>query len=263
MGADTMVIVYSATKGPGRDDAGHRATRAAGSTTTNASAPTGRSSRSRARSGSRFASSSRTRRDSSHSTRPVDRSARRRSRSPGGGARPPETGMGAGNAAGVSRAHARVLRERAAAPHRSTPSEHRTVLPGRDRDAARAGRLHQVARNRCRTRGWRPSRRPDRSRCCSDSRFVATLAFMNSPLEHQSRALVRIPARASRLTISALCARNLEVPSGGAVGTAQRDRARLQRLRHRRTRARAVAPRRSTCSRHRRFRRRAGSTTNA
>ena len=39
----------------------------------------------------------------------------------------------------------RVLRGRAAAPGRSAASQPRTVLPGRDRVAARAGRLHPVA----------------------------------------------------------------------------------------------------------------------
>ena len=39
-----------------------------------------------------------------------------------------------------------LLRKRALAPHRSTPSQPGTVLPGRDRHAARPGPLHQAAR---------------------------------------------------------------------------------------------------------------------
>ena len=72
-------------------------------------------------------------------------------RSAGGRAGASEAGVGAGDAAGLSRAHPRVLRRRAAAPRRSAASQPRAVLPGRDRDAARRGRLHPVCRRRSRT----------------------------------------------------------------------------------------------------------------
>ena len=71
---------------------------------------------------------------------------RRRPRSPGGRAGASETRVGARNAAGLSRAHPRVLRGRAAAPCRSTASQPGAVFPGRDCVAARAGRLHPAAR---------------------------------------------------------------------------------------------------------------------
>src|SRR5262245_11640283 len=50
------------------------------------------------------------------------------------------------NAAVVSRHHPRVLRGRASAPDRSAASEPGAIFPGRDRVAARAGRLHPAAR---------------------------------------------------------------------------------------------------------------------
>ena len=43
---------------------------------------------------------------------------------------PSETRVGTGHAAGLSRHHPRVLRERAVAPHRSAASQPGTVLPG-------------------------------------------------------------------------------------------------------------------------------------
>ncbi len=98
---------------------------------------------------------------------------RRRSRSPGGRAGASETRVGARNAAGVSRAHPRVLRRRAVAPYRSAASQPGTVLPGRDRVAARAGRLTSACLRRSRTRAWPPSRRLGASRCCSASRFAS------------------------------------------------------------------------------------------
>ena len=63
------------------------------------------------------------------------------------GARPSEARVGARYASGLSRPHARVLRRRAAAARRSAASQPRTVLSGRDRDTSRTGRLHPPARN--------------------------------------------------------------------------------------------------------------------
>ena len=97
---------------------------------------------------------------------------RRRSRSPGGRDGASETGVGAGNAAGLSRHHPRVLRGRAAAPYRSAASQPGTVLPGRDRDAARAGRLHPAARGDPELApGHACAAATDRA-CCSASRFA-------------------------------------------------------------------------------------------
>ena len=90
---------------------------------------------------------------------------RRRSRSPGGGAGPSEAGVGARDASGLSRPHARVLRRRADAPRRSAASQPRTVLSGRDRDTARRGRLHPSARGDPELSPRDTCRRPDRSRC--------------------------------------------------------------------------------------------------
>ena len=56
-----------------------------------------------------------------------------------------KTRVGARNAAGLSRHQPRVLRGRAVAPRRSAASQPGTVLSGRDRNAARAGRLHPAA----------------------------------------------------------------------------------------------------------------------
>ena len=101
---------------------------------------------------------------------PVDRSRRRRSRSPRRRARASEAGVGAGNAPGLSRDHPRLLRRRAAAPRGSAASQPGTILPGRNRDAARSGRLHPAA-------GGIPNSRlatlspPSRSGCCAASRF--------------------------------------------------------------------------------------------
>ena len=69
----------------------------------------------------------------------------RRPRSAGGRAGPSEAGVGAGNTAGLSRHHAGLLRKRNPAPHRSAASQPGTVLPGRVRRAARARRLHPAA----------------------------------------------------------------------------------------------------------------------
>ena len=78
--------------------------------------------------------------------RPAHRSeSRRRPRSACGGAGAAETGLGAWDAAGLSRHHTWLLRERDPAPHRSATSEPWRVLPGRDRDASGAGRLYPVA----------------------------------------------------------------------------------------------------------------------
>ena len=70
----------------------------------------------------------------------------RRPRSTGGRPGPSEAGLGAGHAAGLSRDHPRLLRRRAAAPGRSAASQPGTVLPGRDRLAAGTRRLHPAAR---------------------------------------------------------------------------------------------------------------------
>ena len=85
---------------------------------------------------------------------------------------PAEARVGAGDAAGLSRAHAGVLRRRAAAPGRPAASQPGTVLPGRDRDAARARTSTSGCPRRSRTRAWRRSRRRAGSRCCSASRFA-------------------------------------------------------------------------------------------
>ena len=92
----------------------------------------------------------------------------RRPRSPGGRAGASEAGVGAGNAAGVSRDHPRVLRGRAVAPRRSTASQPGTVLPGRDRHAARAGRLHPAA-------GGDPELAPGHPRAAQPARDAARL----------------------------------------------------------------------------------------
>ena len=68
--------------------------------------------------------------------------------------------VGAGNAAGLSRAHPRVLRGRAAAACRSAASEPGAVLPGRDRDAARRGRSTSGCPRRSRTLASPRFRRP-------------------------------------------------------------------------------------------------------
>ncbi len=68
--------------------------------------------------------------------------------------------------------HPRVLRERAAAPHRSAASQPGTVLPGRDRVAARAGRLHQAARGHPELAAGHDCAGPRGSRCCRASRFA-------------------------------------------------------------------------------------------
>ena len=98
-----------------------------------------------------------------------------------------DTRVGAGYAAGLSRHHPRVLRERAAAPDRSEASQPGPVLPGRDCHAARSRRLHQAARGHpefavC---GDEPahvdrdvSRLPAAAR---DRRHESTLQYLESP----------------------------------------------------------------------------------
>ena len=61
---------------------------------------------------------------------PVDRGLVANLDRPGSRAGPSETGVGTGHAAGLSRHHARILRERAVAPSRSTPPQPGAVLPG-------------------------------------------------------------------------------------------------------------------------------------
>ena len=72
-------------------------------------------------------------------------------------------------------------------------------------------------RSRSRTRAWRPSRRPDRSRCCCGFPLRFTLEAMNR------RSNIYRALRGSELPHDEqrIYARNLEVPSGGAVGTAR------------------------------------------
>ena len=101
------------------------------------------------------------------------RSKRRgRSRSAGDRAGSPEAGVGTRDAAGISRHHPRLLRRRVAAARGPAASQPGTVLSGRDRIAAWAGRRTFVCRSRSRTPGWRRSRSPARSKCCWASRFA-------------------------------------------------------------------------------------------
>ncbi len=184
---------------------------------------------------------------------------RRRPRSAGGRAGASEARVGARDAAGLSRHHAWLLRGRDPAPHRSAASEPGTVLPGRDRVAARTRRLHPAAR-------VDPELAPGDHRAARTDRDAAGLrsaihAGGHEPsLQHQPRAAgaPELPHDEQRVY-----ARNLEVPSGGA----RRDRpghcACVQRLRHRRTRAGIASGDAGLVGRARRFRRRAGSTTSA
>ena len=63
-----------------------------------------------------------------------------------------------------------LLRGRAAASSGSPPPKPGPLLPGRDRDTARRGRLHPPARTTFRTRAWRRWRRRDSCRCSGGSR---------------------------------------------------------------------------------------------
>ena len=132
--------------------------------------------------------------------------------------------------------HARVLRRRAAAPRRSPASQPGTVLSGRDRDAARAGRLHPAARgdpelapgHDCAARLDRDAARLPAS--LDAGRDESTLQHL--PGAQGFRAAARRAARLRAQPRSAVRRRRRHGP---------RHRARLQRLRHRRPRA-GIAP---------------------
>ena len=127
--------------------------------------------------------------------------------------------------------------------------------------AARAGRLHPAA-------GGDPELAPGHARAAGPIEMLLgfplrfTLEAMN-PRSNIYRALVINPGSAVSHDEQRVYARNLEVPSGGGVGTARAHRARLQRLRHRRTRAGVAPGDAATCWPLRRFPRRTGSTTSA
>ena len=113
----------------------------------------------------------------------------------------------------------RVLRGRAVAPCRSTASQPGTVLPGRDRVTARAGRLHPAARGD-------PELAPgdDRAARTIEMLFGFPLRLTLEAMNRRSniyRALVINPGSAVSHDEQRIYARNLEVPSGGAVGTAR------------------------------------------
>ena len=140
---DTMVLVYSATKGLSAMTLAIAHSRA-GSTTKSGSPRTGRNSRSTAKRRSAV------RQLLAHQAglfafdEPVDRSVvadldrlalvlARQGR------------VGARYASGLSRPHARVCEGGVAAARRSAASQPRTVLSRRDRNTSRAGRLHPPA----------------------------------------------------------------------------------------------------------------------
>ena len=207
-------------QGPGRDDAGARPLARLARLRRARLRRTGRSSRSRARSGSPSGSCWRTRPACSRSTSrsiatlvaDLDRLAAVLARQ--------KPAWEPGTRQAYHAHHARVLRERAAAPRRSAASQPRAVLPGRDRRAARPRRLHPAARGRSRTRAWRRSRRRAASRCCCGFPLRLMLDAMNRALQHLPGAGHESGRRAA-LDAQRVYARNLEVPSGGGVGTAR------------------------------------------
>ena len=140
---DTMVIVYSATKGLSAMTLA-LPIREAGWTTRSRSARIGRVRAERQGTDHRSPAP----RPSGRAVRidePVDRGVVADLDRLAGGVGSTEAGVGARDAPGVPRLDPRVLRGRAAAASRPAASEPRAVLPGRDRYAARTRRLHPPA----------------------------------------------------------------------------------------------------------------------
>ena len=161
-------------------------------------------------------------------------------RSPRGRHGAAAAGLAARRAAGLPRAHPRVLRRRTAAADRSAPPDARSVLPGRDRRPAGARGVHPgagVAPGRAARDAAPPGRDGGlRRRGLSDA---AAAGDVQPPLEHLSRARGE-----PRLRGRARCAAHLRARARGAGRRRRRHRARhrtrLQRVRDRRPRAEAA-----------------------
>ena len=239
---DTMVLVHSTHQGHGGDGHGARPLRAAGSTTTSASARTGPSSRRPARSASRSASCSLIRPGCSRSTR---RSTARSSRisiawrAIMARQRPV---VGAGRAAGLSRDQPRLLRGRAAsaasirgiAPSARFFDEEIAEPLGVDfyigvpesipDDRARAARATESL-------GSGSTGLPLKLDAGRDESALGPSPFAGRQPRHATSTSIVIGRSL----------RNLEVPSGGGVGHRARDRQGVRRVRHRRPGARPAA----------------------
>ena len=149
---------------------------------------------------------------------PVDAPVGRRSRSPGRGAGAADTGVAGRARAGVSRHHAGLL-SKASCCAASIRGIARSESSSRTRSRRRSGWMSTSGcRRRFRMRGWRRTRAAGPDADGDGIRAANVARHVQSTLEHQPRAG---GIRRCRSTSHSIYVRNLEVPSGGGVGTAR------------------------------------------
>ena len=176
---------------------------------------------------------------------------RRRPRSTGGDHGSSAAGLGAGRAAGLPRDQPRLLRERAAPSHRPAASQPRAVLPRGDGRTARASTSTSARRRRFPVSVSRRSATQRLGSGCRDCLLgLSLLALSRRSVLH--RSLVANPGTGFYVDPDGFIVRGVEAPSGGGRRECARDRKGVRRVRQRRCSSSVGAPRRSTCAGRRR-----------